>query len=265
MDEILILFGLSLLALVCEFIDSALGGGYGTILVPILLLLGYDNVTVVITVLITEFFTGAISAMFHHKAGNANFGIEYSSGVQKKKMILSDDLKTSLILGGFGVFGGSLAAIIMISIPKLIVKTYIGSLVIIVGILVVKNFKWKFSWNKIAGIGLIAAFNKGLSGGGYGPLISSGQIIVDRNPKQAIASTSFAEATVCLSALITYGFTSGLDINWGFTVALLCGAIASVPFAVLTVKKINIQKYQPIIGWICILLGLFTLFKTWFL
>ena len=125
------------------------------------------------------------------------------------------------------------------------------------------RLKWKFSWWKISAIGLVAAFNKGLSGGGYGPLISSGQIIVERNPRQAVASTSLSEALVCVSSLIIY-FTAGniiLSSGYWFLV-LMIGSLLSVPFAALTVKYLPIKKLQPAIGGITVLLGIFMLLNV---
>jgi uncharacterized membrane protein YfcA len=130
-----------------------------------------------------------------------------------------------LILAIFGVIGGAIAVIVALNVPENYVKTYIGVLVIIVGFLVLKIFRWKFNWHKICDIGFIAAFNKGLSGGGYGPLISSSQVVVNRNPREAVASTSLSEAIVCVSALITYLIFDGSNVDFLLMLLLLLGAM----------------------------------------
>jgi len=281
----------AVLALVCEYVDSALGGGYGTILVPVLLSFNVDLALIVPAVLFTEIWTGFGSAALHHYVGNVDFHIRVKSkskvppeeihanggtaldsakgnikNQRERRIEISKDFKISGILGLSGIFGGIAAAFLAITINATIIKTYIGVLVIIVGLLVFLKLKWKFSWWKISGIGLLAAFNKGLSGGGYGPLISSGQIIVERDPRKAVASTSLSEAVVCVAALIIYFTANGttLSPNFGwFVLALLIGALASVPLAVLTVKKIPIKRLQPLIGVVTILLGIFVLAKTY--
>lgn len=283
-----VLFGV--IALICEYVDSALGGGYGTILVPVLLSFNVDLALLVPAVLFTEIWTGFSSAALHHYVGNVDFRfrIKSKNGVSSKEILtdggsvlettkgsikdrierrfeISKDFKISSILSLCGIAGGIIAAFIAISINPIIIKTYVGVLVIVVGLFVFMRLKWKFSWWKISGIGLLAAFNKGLSGGGYGPLISSGQIIVDRNPRQAVGSTSLSEGVVCISALIIYFTANGttLTANFGwFVLALLVGALISVPFAVMTVKYLPIKKLQPIIGTTTILLGIFVLLKT---
>ena len=256
---------LIIIAFLCEYIDSALGGGYGTILVPTLLIFGFENEVIVPAVLFTEIWTGFSSAILHHFGGNVNFEAKIDLRNSKSIFKFSNDFKISLLLAGCGVLGGASAALIALNISKVIIKTYIGILVVIIGILVVLKFRWKFTWHRIWGIGIIAAFNKGLSGGGYGPLVSSGQIIVNRNPKEAVASTSLSEAIVSISALTIYFFVGGSSIDVTLKLYLLIGAMTSVPFAVLTVKYLPIEKLSPLIGFTAIGLGFLTLIKTWLL
>lgn len=263
----IVLSGLFLivLALICEYLDSAMGGGYGTILVPVLIILGFEKNIVVPAVLFTEIWTGFSSALLHHIVGNANFNAKIHIFNGKQFLRFSTDFKISLILASFGVIGGAIAAIVALKVPGIYVKTYIGVLVIIVGFLVLKEIRWNFDWQKICGIGFLAAFNKGLSGGGYGPLISSGQVIINRNPREAVASTSLSEAVVCISALITYLILDSSNIDLSIMFFLLLGAMGSVPLAVLTVKRISVKKLIPLMGYITITLGTLTLIKTWFL
>ncbi|MFX0016383.1 MAG: sulfite exporter TauE/SafE family protein [Promethearchaeota archaeon] len=257
---------LVIIALLCEYIDSALGGGYGTILVPVLLLFGFESDVLVPAVLFTEIWSGFASAFLHHFVGNAYFNAKIVTVNKSNTVNLSPDFKISIILAGCGVIGGSSAALIAINISRFIVNTYIGILVTVIGILVVLQFRWRFTWRRILGIGVLAAFNKGLSGGGYGPLVSSGQIIVNRNPKEAVAATSFSEAIVSIAALLIYIVAGGVSfIDPTLIFYLLIGAMASVPFAVLTVKYLPLEKLSLFVGFATILLGSFTLIKTWFL
>ena len=291
------------IAFICEYVDSALGGGYGTILVPLLIILfDIPKSLLIPAVLFSEIFSGFGSAFLHHKFGNANFkigrtetqtslrNVAYKTAqlensndkitrIQKiadnqtnrkrfdfHNFHLSEDTRLSLVLGFLGIIGGIVAAFASFNIPDIAVKTYIGVLVIIVGLIVLVKLKWKFSWWKISAIGLIAAFNKGLSGGGYGPLLSSGQIIVDRNPRQAVASTSLSEALVCVASLIIYMSSGAVMLTagyWYLMLSLLTGAMLSVPLAVLTVKYLPINKLQPSIGLITLTLGIFMLLKAY--
>jgi hypothetical protein len=74
-------------------------------------------------------------------------------------------------------------------------------LIIGVWIIVKRNKKFLFSWRKLFAIGLISAFNKGISGGGYGPLVTGGQIINGRESKSSIGNTTLVESNVISGCL----------------------------------------------------------------
>ena len=63
------------LCFVCELIDSGLGMGYGTILTPTLLLLGYDAHDIVPTVLFSELLSGFTASFFHNEIRNVSLGV----------------------------------------------------------------------------------------------------------------------------------------------------------------------------------------------
>ena len=71
------------------------------------------------------------------------------------------------------------AVILAVNLPKLYLKLYIGFLILIIGIFIVAtlNKNYTFSWKRITILGLIASFNKGISGGGYGPVVMGGQLL----------------------------------------------------------------------------------------
>ncbi len=249
--SIQILWPLALLALACEYIDSTLGMGYGTTLTPILLLMGYDTTQIVPSVLLSEFLTGVLAGILHHECGNVNF----KPG--------SRQLKIALALAACSVVGTLAAVLISVNAPKWAIKTYIGVLVLVmgIGILLTIGKTFAFSWKKVIGLGLVAAFNKGISGGGYGPLVTGGQILAGVDGKGAVGITSLAEGLVCLVGVLAYALTGNGAVDWGLAPSLILGAILSVPLAALTVKRIPMQKMRWAIGVNVTVLGLFTLAK----
>ncbi len=216
-------FLIGLLAFLCETVDSSLGGEYGTILTPILLLLGYSPLEIVPLILFSEILTGASAAVWHHKKGNVNFHPRGRAA------------KTTLILSLCGVLGALLAVFLAVTLPKSVVRGYITFLLIVLGMF---NFfalshSFSFSWFKVAILGGLASFNKGLSGGGYGPLVTGGQILSGLDAKNAISITSLAESLTCVVGFCFYLFYNGLGgLNWQLGVPLLLGSVLSVPFAV---------------------------------
>ena len=116
--SIQIFWPIVLLALVCEYVDSTLGMGYGTTLTPVLLLLGYDTGQIVPSVLLSEFLTGILAGILHQGLGNVSF----KSG--------SRPFKVALALAACSVVGTLAAVFIAVNIPKWVLKTYIGVLVL---------------------------------------------------------------------------------------------------------------------------------------
>lgn len=261
-------------AFVCEFIDSSLGMGYGTILTPSLLILGFDPLVAVPAVLITQAFGGFSASVFHHQFENVSFKSN------------SKDLKMVVIISGFGIIATMLAALISIQLPKIVLKTYIGVLVLVMGIIVLLNRTFKFSWGKMIGVGLLSSFNKGISGGGFGPVVTGGQILSGQDHKAAVGVTTLAEAPICICGFFTYligrtvielqppilslpfsGFINQMFspkmFQWELILALLLGSILVAPFGAFTTKFLKKEKIHYFIGILITVLGVWTLFKTW--
>jgi hypothetical protein len=247
--KILILW-LVCFAFIAEYVDSSLGMGYGTVLTPILLILGFKAIHVVPAILFSEFITGMSAGFFHHKLGNVNLGRKTEARGIVKIIVI------------FSIAGTALAVFLMINLPKFIVKIYIAVMLLSIGlfIMVGKKILGEYSRRKIMGLGAIAAFNKGISGGGYGPLVTGGQVILGVPEKEAVGITSLAEGIVCITGLILYAVTNGLP-DWGIALPLAIGGIMSVPISAWTVKVLPASLLRRYIGYATIFLGLLTLAK----
>jgi hypothetical protein len=114
---------------------------------------------------------------------------------------------------------------------------------------------------KITVLGLIASFNKGISGGGYGPVVTGGQILSGVNGKSAVGITSLAEGLTCLVGIISYIFIMKDPLDFKLAPFIITGAILSVPFSAKSVKKINERKLKLVIAVLTVVLGLFTIIR----
>ena len=257
-----------------EYIDSSLGMGYGTSLTPILLLLGYEPLQIVPAILVSELISGILAGLIHNKAGNVDFSIrkcpliDFLSGLRKDGLLnsfrglLSRDLKIVIVIALFSIAGTILSVNLALSLSGFVLKIYIGILVTVIGlvILITLSRTFAFSWKKIISLSVIASFNKGISGGGYGPVVTGGQLLSGVNDKTAIGITSLAEGLTCAAGLAAYFLLSdGIDLS--LFPFLAAGAVISVPFSVHTVKKIHTGRLRLIIGICTIALGIFTLIK----
>ncbi len=250
-------FGISVIILIilvsfiAQFLNTALGEGFGTIVVPSFVLLGFDPIQIVPSLLFVQVFTGIISTIFHHRHGNVDFSVEGKS------------FKVALILTVFSIVGGSSAALLALNVSQFFVKIYVGAIALSMGILVLvfRRKKIRFSWLRINLMGFFASFNKGISGGGYGPIITSGQILSGLDSKSSVSISSFTEAITCLMALLIYLLRLEV-VDFMPVIPLLLGSLMAIPFAVRMVKKSNEKRHVIAIGIITISLGLATLIKV---
>jgi len=241
---------LVLLAFACELVDSTLGMGYGTTLTPIMLALGYEPIVIVPAVLFSEAVTGVLAGVMHNEFGNVNlrFG--------------SRDFKVAATLTSLSVVGVLLAAIIAVTLPSWVIKLYIGVLVLSLGLFILHNRKreYPFSLRRIAGLGLLAAFNKGISGGGYGPVVTSGLVLSGIRGRSAVGITSLVEGITCIVGVGIY-ILSGVSLTWSLVLPLLLGAVISVPLSAYLVSRLPAGRLTIIIGGITTALGGYTLVR----
>ncbi len=258
-----------LFAFVCEYVDSSLGMGYGTILTPLLLLSGFGPLQVVPAILFSEFVTGVLAAIFHQRFGNVSFDFSKDEKIVSSKyrflgyLPRSQDAKVSYVLTVLGTLGVVSAVFFSLNVPKIVLKLYIGFMIFFIGAYIIfkVNRPSRFNWKSFSFIAVLSGFNKGVSGGGYGPLVTGGQVVTGRGAKNSVGSTSLAEGIICLVGFILYLLFKG-NIEWKLALPLVIGAVLSTPLSALTVKKIQERKMKLIIGLATIGLGLLTIIKT---
>ncbi|MCD6284134.1 sulfite exporter TauE/SafE family protein [bacterium] len=267
--------GLIIGSLICEFIDSSLGMMYGTILSPVLIIAGFNPLLVVPSILFSQALGGFIAAILHHRLKNVDFTLKSKDPTHIKERLsqlgyregfnrgLTKDLKVTFCIAGLGIIATILAALVAVNIPKVVLKTYIGILVLAMGIILLSKTNFKFSWKKIIGIGALSAFNKGISGGGFGPIVTSGQMISGRDGKSSIGSTALAETPVCIVGFLTYFFTKGIS-DWRFLLLLTIGSIIGAVIGPHFTAKIRSEKkLKKGLGILVITLGVWTLTRAW--
>lgn len=243
--------GMALMALGCEYVDSTLGMGYGTTLTPLLIIgFGVAPLQIVPAVLLSELATGATSAALHHGVGNVDFRRSGSH------------LRVAGLIGLMSVVGTLGAVLLAVHLPKRALTLYIGALVTVVGavILATRRTKIRFSWAKVTALALVASFNKGISGGGYGPVVTGGQLLSGVDAKPAVGITSAAESLTCAVGIAAY-LAAGQRIDARLALPLVVGAMLSVPVAVNTVRIISAGRLRTAVGVLTVGLGLWTLGK----
>jgi uncharacterized membrane protein YfcA len=266
--------GIAAIAFLAEYVDSTLGMGYGTALTPLLLLMGFEPLQVVPAVLLSELVTGLLAGFTHHSVGNVDFrprtmnarriarAIRELGVAESFRRGIPLHLKLVLVIASCSVLGTLAAVFIAISLPKFYLKLYIGLLVLAIGVVILStlNKRYDFSWKKVTFLGLVASFNKGISGGGYGPVVTGGQLLSGVDDKNAIGITSLAEGLTCCVGIAAYVMMEKMT-DLVLAPYLIIGAVISVPLSAITVRKMKTARLRLGIGILTIILGVTTLWK----
>lgn len=248
---------IGLISFACEYLNASLGMGYGTTLAPLLILVGYSPALIVPTILLTGFATGIVSGFFHHGFGN----ISLRRGSRDRGVIAT--------LATTGIAGVVVAVVTAVSLPERTLEAYIGAMVLLMGVLVFvfRNYSLRFSWPRIVGVGAVAAFNKGMSGGGYGPLVVSGQVLSGHGTKNAVGVACLAEGLICGVGFPLYLIADGgwhwFSRHWMFYLPVVLGALLAAPAASWTTKVVARRvNLNVLIALLSCLLGGWTLWKV---
>ncbi|MBD3341241.1 MAG: TSUP family transporter [Candidatus Lokiarchaeota archaeon] len=247
--EIYLIIIIIIFSFVCSYIDCAFGMGYGTLMSPILLIFGYPISVIVPILLLSQMCTGFVACIFHHRLKNANFSIK------------ERDTHTALVFAIFGSVATIIAVFLVISVAQLYLTFYIGFSIVAIGIFLILKKRFTFSKSRLVMIGGISAFNKAISGGGFGPIVTSGQMISGSDPKTAIAITSFAETILSALGFMLYLiFTTSFDFE--LAILVIFSGVFAIPFGTIHAKRLNKEKGKLAIGLIILCLGSITLIQA---
>jgi uncharacterized membrane protein YfcA len=244
-DLLLILF-----AFTTAVIDIIFGMGFGLTMTPILLFLTYSPKEIVPALLLSSLVGNVLSSYFNHRLRNADFTLGGHA------------FKVVVLIGGIGIFGSIIGALANTGISDFFLSLYIGTLITGSGIFILLNRTRKigFNWIKVAILSLFGSFNKGISGSGFGPIITTGLLYMGVKEKEAVSIQSFAELFISSVGFSTFLF-SGTPINWSLTTSLAIGVTASAPIAALIVQKSEGGKLRTAIAIVTIILGVSTIIR----
>jgi uncharacterized membrane protein YfcA len=241
-----------LVSFVLGLVDLSVGMGFGFTVTPILILLGYSVTDTLPAILASSFIGGVISSLSHQRLGNVDFNIK------------SRAFKMSILMGAIGIFGMYVGVYFSFNLPEQYSQTYIGIITLLSGVFIQfkKRLQFKFTWVRITLMGLVGAANKGLTGGGYGPIITSGGILSGINEKAAVAIQSLSESFVSLIGFLYYYLYSE-GILWSLTRNTALGVLIASPLAATILKNINENDIKKLITITSLIMSTAIIMKAW--
>lgn len=243
-----------------EFMDSAGGMGYGTALTPLMLMAGFDPKQVVPCIMITEMFTGLISGLIHGEFENVEWKFKPMNETTKLVVVVA-------LIGCVCVCFSITAAYKVLKVAKFWIKLYVAMLLIVMGVcslLTAKkytNYRPKWMW-LFAGL---AGFNKGIGGGGYGPVVTVGGLLAGVPVKSMVAVTSMAEGLTCLFAVITWFalLTSGVVIDYLLLPSFVIGTILAAIGAPYVTRIFPEKAWKIVVPLYCCILAVVCFWQLW--
>ena len=244
----LLLTLLILSAFFAALVDTALGMCYGTILTPILLIAGYSPEVTVPTVLLSQLVVDIGGGVTHTKVKN----------------FTKKDIKIALIVAIPATIFVSLGVFLNINLPKIITKTYISLIITMLGFLLLLGIKLRKTSKRLIFISSIAGFNKGFMGGGFGPVVVSGQIILNHDVRPSVSIGDIAEIPVCILGLLVFTILGNLSFLPIYLIVTIPALTASFIGPYITMKISQKNYVEKVIGGITLILGFITLLKVIF-
>lgn len=237
-----------ILALAFQTMDAAAGMGFGTALTPLLLVMGYDPLAVVPVLLISQSAAGLVSAAVHHELRNVRFSFQSGS---------NQAIKLMLLIAGVGIVaivGSVVLVYLAIDLPSSVIKAYVGILVLLMGLVaVVRRFRVQhaasYKPRRLTGFAALAGFNKGIGGGGYGPVVMLGAIYAGIYEKSAAAITSLAEALVSLAGIAAFIAIAAVGVKIDYTLlpSILAGSLLGAGLSPYLVRVLPNRIFSYII------------------
>lgn len=243
------------LAFVLELVDNGFGGGFGTILSPLLVIFGFDPKVLVPAILVSEAVSGFWGGFWHWRFHNVDW------------RAVGSTLVGSLVAMG-------LATYVMSSVlSPATLRVVISVFAVVMGVfVVVRSYVFRriekvnlarHRW-LLAVMGFLIGYQKGTSGGNYGPFSVTGYMVMGLPAAVAIGSTTVAEGIACALGVGMLTQTTAFTV-W-IVAAISIGAFVADPISAFINNRLK-KKLQPpfhgrLIGLAMTFVGIIALLRT---
>jgi uncharacterized protein len=204
------------------------------------------------SILTSEAISETFSAIWHGRFGNINYrSFAFAT------------------LGG--VLGIAFAVLVIgVFLTAVDAKLYIGGIAVVMGgFVVLRSHPWLTKHSRhgdntsrplTAALGLVCGFNKSSTGGGYGPLSTSGFQLLGLAPSKAVGTTILTKGVACILSILLWAGLVGIE--WTMALLMTAGAFVGAPVASWTNNYLKL-RFSPryhggLLGMIMAALGVYT-------
>jgi len=242
------------IAMFFEFMDASAGMGFGTALTPLLLVLGFDPKQIVPVVMIQQGVAGLVGAFLHREFENVEWKLKPMSETIKLWLIIA-------IVGCLAVAFSITTVYAYLKVAKVWIKLYVACLLLMMGVISLHQGRKERPYrpNRMFLFAALAGFNKGVGGGGYGPVVTVGGLIAGVPVKSMLAVTAISEGTVSTFAILVWLglLTSGVTIDYLLLPSLMLATIFSAVAAPYMIRVFPEKMWRIVVpGYCCVVAAL---------
>ncbi|MEZ4386726.1 MAG: sulfite exporter TauE/SafE family protein [Candidatus Krumholzibacteriia bacterium] len=255
-----LIWSVLLLALVFEFMDASAGMGFGTALTPVLLVMGFDPLQIVPVVLIQQSVAGLVGAFLHREFQNVEWRFRPLSETVRLCLIIAASGTALVLLATFGVYA-------VFDVPTLWIKLYVALLLLGMGVisLVQSRRERPYRPRQLIVFGALAGFNKGVGGGGYGPVVTIGGLLAGVPVKSMLAVTALSEGIVCLAAVVAWFVLTagGVAVDYVLLPSVMLASMVSAVIAPYLTRVFPERLWRVVVPSYCLVVVVLTFWKLW--
>jgi hypothetical protein len=112
----------------------------------------------------------------------------------------------------------------------------------------------------MVGISLIGSLNKGLTGSGFGPVITTGAMLSGIGEKESVSIQSLSESAVSLVGFAMYLVMGGY-VDYQVVATMSAGVVLASPLAARIVHRIDGKTLRMLVGILAVVIGAYTIWK----
>jgi len=256
-----IVWSVVFIAMFFEFMDATAGMGFGTAITPLLLVMGFDPKQIVPVVMIQQGVAGIIGTFLHKEYGNVEWSFKP----------MSETIKLWFYIAIPGILAVTLSVTAVYAIfkfAKVWINLYVCALLLGMGCISlyqgVSQRVRKYRPKMMIGFATLAGFNKGIGGGGYGPVVTIGGLLSGVPAKSMMAVTAISEGTVSTYSIIVWlaMLSGGVVIDYLLLPSMMIATILSAVVAPWATRAFPERIWQYVVPAYSLILAFYATYKA---
>jgi hypothetical protein len=254
-----------LVGLFFEFMDASAGMGFGTVMSPMLMAMGFTPLQVVPAIMLQQASAGLIGAFLHREFENVEWKWSPMSETIKLWLLISLLGIAAVIISITSIYGIFKTARVWIKLYVVILLVVMGAIALFQAYDASRGKKRPYRFKRMGFYAFLAGFNKGIGGGGYGPVVTVGGLLSGVPVKSQLAVTAISEGTVSTVAAIVW-FTmlgSGMKIDFLLLPSLALTAIGGGILAPYATRVFPQKFWTYTVPVYCLIVAGISIWKLW--